>query len=127
MSPAILRTGITKDSAIMVPEQWGTATAAAVAAGAIRLSRAEILSRFAQSQPVEDLRLIGEVEGNSELEIFGRIASLDLRLTVKNPDGRERYRLRAAAGWIYGIFLKERFWEISVLIDGAWTPLEALS
>ncbi len=114
----------TPDGMVIVPEQWGATTADVVAAGAVQLRSSEILSRFGQTKPVEDQRLAGEVAGYTEILVFGKIGSIDVRLLVQNPDSLERYRVKAQCGWIYCAFERARFAEIAVLIDGAWTGIE---
>ncbi len=122
MNPSLTRT---PNGMVMVPEQWGASTADVVAAGAVQLTRAEILSRFGQTKPVEDQRLAGEVAGYTEILVFGKIGSIDVRLLVQSPDSLERYRIMAQCGWIYCAFERARFAEIAVLIDGSWTTIEA--
>ncbi len=114
----------TADGMLIVAEQWGATTADLVAKGAMQLTRSEILSRFGQTKPVEDQRLSGEVYEYSEIFIFGKIGSIEVRLLVRDPNSLERYRVKEQLGWIYCSFARGRFSEVSVLIDGAWAPVD---
>lgn len=119
--PAIVRLS---DGMILVAEQWGAKTEDVLAGGATKLSLAEILSRFSQSKPVDDLRLIGEIDGPSRIVIEGEVCGIHLQLHIADPRGLGRYRLFAQHGWFYGIFETKQFTEICVIIDGVSVPMD---
>ncbi len=96
-----------------------------IPADILNMPAAEILSRFGQTKPVDDLRLAGEVFEYSEYFVFGKVGSVQVRLMIRNPDSIERYRVKAQGGWIYCAFTRGRFSEIAVMADGVWTASKA--
>lgn len=119
MTPAIVRT-TGEGPMLFVPEAWGVNTDDAIAAGAVRLPRVEILSRFAQSEPVGDTRMAGEIKGFAPIRILGRIGGIDVALVVEFPTSIERYRLHAQCGWVYNVFAFDRIDRVEVCDEGTW-------
>lgn len=119
MTPAIVRT-TGEGPMLFVPEAWGVPTEEALATGAVRLSRVEILSRFGQSEPVGDTRLAGEIKGFAPIRILGRIGGIEVALIVEFPTSIERYRLHAQRGWVYNAFAFDRIDRIEVCDEGTW-------
>lgn len=122
-TPAIVRTTGT-DPMIMVAEQWGDSTEALLEAGAIQVSRFEILSRLSQTEPVSERRLAGEITDFAPIRIIGRIGNIEVALTVDFPTSLERYRIHAQDGWSYGVFDAKRFDRIEIRECGEWVCVD---